>query len=160
MDHNVHEAKRTALITGLRQLADFLADQPDLPAPWATTVNVPVDLAVVAAVADVLDEPVEEHMSPDMGRLHSVRVAREFGVVSINWYAMDPGAMAEYEAQRKLVKAAAWILVCDAGNLPTTTTYATEQAAREVLAEHTTGCAGGHTVHLVSPVPGRELVQA
>jgi hypothetical protein len=84
----------------------------------------------------------------------------EAGALEMLDHAVRPSLRYAPPAGRPVRPAAAWILVCDAGHLPTSTTYATEAAAREVLAEHTAGCAGGHTVHLVSPVPGRELVQA
>lgn len=152
--------KRAALISGLRDLANFLDQHPEVPIPSSPYVNIPVDLDEVESVAKVLGKVAEEHWARELGRLHSVQVCQEFGSVEVKWYAMDPGAQAEYQAQRELVRAAVWILVCDAGHLPTSTTYATEQAARQVLAMHAAACTGGHTVHLVSPAPTGELVQA
>lgn len=151
--------KRAALIAGLRELADFLEQHPDLPISGYPALSIhptgttdAEGIAVVEAYAAALDVEVD--------RSYHVIAARQFGPLEFRAVKVLNQSTKEFNARQKIADAAAWVLVCDAGHLPTSTTYATEQAANAVLAMHATACAGGHTVHLVSPAPTGELVQA
>jgi hypothetical protein len=163
MTNTVPDEKRAALVAGLRELADWLEQHPTAPTSFGSILNSlsADDLAAFTAAAGVEAKPTTLSGEP---RPYSFDADLRFGPIKLHTYHLVRDLYEERIARtretEKYLSAAAWILVCDAGHLPTSTTYDTEQAAKAVLAMHTTACTGGHTVHLVSPAPSVELVQA
>lgn len=49
-----------------------------------------------------------------------------------------------------------WLITCTEGTVPEEQTYATEQAAHDVIGLHAGGCCGGHTVEPVTWVEDGE----
>ncbi|MEU7899998.1 hypothetical protein AB0B45_45090 [Nonomuraea sp. NPDC049152] len=92
---------RTALITGLRDLAAFLEANPDVPAPQSATIHhfprqtTDTDLcAEVDQIAACLDAPVDAEQTPH----GHYRTSVQFGPVEYRAVAILAAARAQYAA--------------------------------------------------------------
>ncbi|MFD8280779.1 hypothetical protein ACFV47_16515 [Streptomyces solisilvae] len=90
-EYVIKTGDRAAVVAGLRALADFMADNPEVLAPYRPSVGVCVNAAVTAArrvgaasAAELLGVPLE-----DLGEgYYSAR--REFGPVTYHVTAVPP----------------------------------------------------------------------
>ena len=79
MDYYANDAQRVRLITGLRDLADFLDQNPDVPVPWQTDLLVfPPEardaemFAAIDAIAELIGSTASDDGSPN-GHYSAVR---------------------------------------------------------------------------------------
>jgi hypothetical protein len=138
-----------ALIAGLRELADFFEQHPDLYVdkyaglefqPYNT--NDADGIAVVEAYAAALGTEVDR-------RTH-VTTTRRFGGLGFKVAKVLDGTSAEFRARQKLANAARWVFTCADGTQ--SQGHESEADARVALAAHMveSGCPAGHLVRLVS----------
>jgi hypothetical protein len=92
---------RQQFVTGLRQLADYLAGHPDIPVPlYGTTINLNLDGAdhggreQVNAIAQLMDTPVLDNT----GEYGHYTTEKSFGDITYRAAAIPDAAMARYRA--------------------------------------------------------------
>lgn len=95
MNYYANDEERVRLIAGLRDLADFLAKNPEVPAPWGTEILVfPVESgdAEMFAEIDTIAELIGSTASvADSPRGH-YRAVRNFGPVQYRAVAIPRSA--------------------------------------------------------------------
>lgn len=92
-------AERAALIAGLHELADYLADNPDIPAPKWAELNVYPNGADAEQITEVDRVASALGVKPtwsDDGQHY--RAHRSFGPVRLGTVAISKTSMAEYTA--------------------------------------------------------------
>ena len=89
---------RAAFITGLYQLADYLADNAGIPVPqYGTTILVPLDRQEDGGRADI-DYVAAEYLWPVHDEDGCYETWREFGPVGYKIYALTKARMDRYHA--------------------------------------------------------------
>lgn len=95
MNYYANDKQRVRLIAGLRDLADFLDQNPDVPAPWRADVLVfPAEasdaemFAEIDTIAEMIGSTASDDDSPD-GHYSAVR---NFGLVQYRAIAIPHSA--------------------------------------------------------------------
>lgn len=102
MSYYANSAGRGRLIAGLRELADFLDQNPDVPAPWRTDVLVfPPDGsdAEMFAAIDVIAEQIGTTASDADSPSGHYSAVREFGPVRYRAVAIPHGARDDHSGR-------------------------------------------------------------
>jgi hypothetical protein len=159
---NAQNAKcdqRTALVAGLRELADFYEQHPEVPSPswprWTHCIssNEHNGYETVEAYAKALGTTVAENPHRE-GGVHDINARGRFGAVEVEVYQCTPDAMRRHRERQKVAEAARWVFVCADENVQSAG-YETERELLTQLDAHREGCIGG--MHEVKLVPA-ELV--
>ena len=97
--HPTDPDARDAFITGLYQLADYLAEHPGIPVPeHGTTILVPLDRQDDGGRADI-DYVAAEYLWPARDKDGCYETHRDFGPVGYNIYSLTNAHMDRYHAQ-------------------------------------------------------------
>lgn len=157
MDEIVPTDKLTALITGLRDLADVLEKHPDIHVPQDIIINNPVgpeDLTIIAIALGVEVETAMERTDPT--KVYDQHVDIVCGPIKLHSYDLDRDGFNERMARMReaeaIAKAARWVWTCDAHCSGEGYPHATERDAKVDLSVHIVerDCPAAHEVKLVS----------
>jgi hypothetical protein len=97
--YSIDPDAREAFITGLYQLADYLAENAGIPVPgYGTTILVPLDRQDDGGRADI-DYVVGEYLWPVRDEDGCYETHRDFGPVGYKIYALTNAHMDRYYAQ-------------------------------------------------------------
>jgi hypothetical protein len=148
MEIKVQDEKHTALVAGLRELADWFEQHPELPTfKYPTLSYQPIGTSDEDGIAAV--EMYAAALGTTVDRRYHVRTERTFGCLEFSAVMVLASSVTEHDARQQLYNAAHWVYTCEAEGVQSHG-YETERAAQLLLEAHREGCNGGsHQVKLV-----------
>lgn len=150
MENTVQTNPHTALIAGLRELADWFEQHPELPEwrfPSPSLSYQPIGTSDEDGIAAV--EAFAAALGTDVNRSYHIKTKRRFGGVEFSAVKVLASSSTEHAARQKVYDAARWVYTCDGQAFPSPG-HETEQAAQQQLDAHRKGCRSRHSVKLVS----------
>lgn len=143
-----------ALIAGLRELADFFEQHPELPEfRYPALQYQPIGTDDPDGVAAV--EQYAAALGVEVTRRSHLTAKRQFAGLEFSAAKVFDAVSTEYRARQRMANAARWVFTCDDEPDAVSKGYETENAARYLLDAHREGCNGG--AHAVKLIPA-ELV--